>query len=340
MKIGLDTLKKALGHRHFKKISGFLASLIFFIILLALINFPGKAAAVQKFKIAPGTGFNEIADRLKSGGLIRSETVFKIYNLLTGQARRLKAGTYILSNNFSIIELSNALTAGPSDVSVLISPGMTLKEADEKLSFLNVIEPGELINFNVDSLKNNYPWLEEAKSFEGFILPDSYDFFLGSDADSVARKFLDSFALRVLPFFKRSDSILKTLILASLLEKEIPDYGERQIVAGILIKRLEAGMPLQVDASVIYAKCAGKFLNCPPLQEQDYKIDSPYNTYLYNALPEGPICNPDLDAIKAVLFYKKSDYWYYLSDPKTKKTIFAKTLDEQNQNRAKYLLNN
>lgn len=149
---------------------------------------------------------------------------------------------------------------------------------------------------------------------------------------------MDNFKLKVLPFFENNPGLLKTVNLASLLEKEIPDYSERQIAAGILLKRLKAGMPLQVDAALVYIKCGGKFLNCPALKEEDYKIDLPYNTYLYGGLPKGPICNPGLGAIKAVLSPQQSDYWYYLSDPKTKKTIFSKTLDEHNRNRTKYLI--
>jgi len=184
---------------------------------------------------------------------------------------------------------------------------------------------------------------------EGFLLPDTYIFFLGSDPDLVVKKFLDNFELKALPritqlvelrglpFFENSSNILKIINLASLLEKEIPDTKEQQIAAGILMKRLAVGMPLQVDAALVYGKCFGKFLDCPPLREEDYKIKSPYNTYLYGGLPKTPICNPGLKAIKAALNPQKSDYWYYLSDPKTKKTVFSKTLDEHNKNRAEYL---
>ena len=214
---------------------------------------------------------------------------------------------------------------------------MTIKEIDEKLSGSAVIRPGDLINFDIGPLKNGYSWLEGAQSLEGFLLPDTYIFFLGSDPNSVVKKFLDNFELKALPLFKNSGNLLKIINLASLLEKEIPDYHEAQLAAGILMKRLAVGMPLQVDATLVYGKCLGKFLNCPSLQEKDYKLDSPYNTYLYGGLPKTPICNPGPEAIKAALNPQKSDYWYYLSDPKTKKTVFSKTLDEHNKNRAKYL---
>ena len=97
-------------------------------------------------------------------------------------------------------------------------------------------------------------------------------------------------------------------------------------------------MPLQVDATIVYIKCQGQFLDCPPARDADYKADSPYNTYLYSGLPSGPISNPSAKTIEAAANPVKSDYWYYLSDPKTQKTIFSKTLDEHNKNRYKYLL--
>lgn len=323
------------------KIANLIGVAVFsFFLLFNFLQFSEAPVSVRKLQITPGMGFNEITAELKSENLIGSEIIFKIYNLITGKINQLKPGTYILSTDISLIELAKILSAGPAEISVVVIPGMTVKEIDEKLSALSVIEPNVLLNFNVDSLKNDYPWLEKTKSLEGFILPDSYQFFLGSDAGLVLQKFLDNFERKALPFLKNSSNLLKTLNLASLLEKEIPDYREREIAAGILLKRLTVGMPLQIDATIIYVKCGGKFLNCPALKEEDYKIDSVYNTYLYGGLPLGPICNPDLEAIKAALYPQKSDYWYYLSDPKTKKTIFSKTLDEHNRNRVKYLLNN
>lgn len=298
----------------------------------------GGSAFNQELEILPGMSFNEITNKLKETHLIRSKTAFKIYSLMSGRAHQLKPGTYILSSEFSIPRLVEILTDGPAEISITVIPGMTLRKIDERLSSLKIIKLGDLVNFDINELKRDYPWLIRAQSLEGFLLPDTYRFFLGSDRNLVARRFLDNFRFKALPFFKESDSLLETLILASLLEKEIPNHDEQRIAAGILLKRLEVGMPLQVDASLVYAKCLGQFLNCPLLVEGDYKIDSAYNTYLHTGLPKGPICNPGLESIKSTLNFQKSEYWYYLSDPETKKTIFSKDLDEHNKNRAKYLL--
>ncbi len=300
------------------------------------LNEPSR---IKELEISSGMGFDEIADKLKTKDFIYSKQIFKIYSLLSGNSRQFKPGTFLLNSTLSIPELVKILTNGPTEVSAIIVPGMTLKEIDEKLSSLSIIKAGSLKNFDFASIKTNYPWLAKAQSLEGFLLPDTYYFFLDSDTSLVVQKFLNNFQSKALPFFKNNGNLLEDLTLASLLEKEVPDYSEQKIAAGILVKRLKVGMPLQVDASLIYIKCFGRFLNCPQLSNADYKIDSPYNTYLYNNLPPGPICNPNLETIKSALNPQQSEYWYYLSDPKTQKTIFSKTLDEHRQNRAKYLLN-
>ncbi|MEK7114487.1 MAG: endolytic transglycosylase MltG [Patescibacteria group bacterium] len=326
-----------------KKIALIISGFLFFGLISSLLffrTFPARASvSVDDFKISVGMSFNEIADKLKSENLIASKTVFKIYGAITGEARQLKPGKYSLSSNFPVSKLFRILTKGPEEISVVIAPGLTIKEIDEKLSEARIIKPGEIINFDVNVFQKDYYYLTEAHSLEGFLFPDTYRFFPDSGADLVIHKFLDNFKTKALSLFKNNDKILDKLILASILEKEIPDYEEKKVAAGILLKRLKVGMPLQVDASVVYAKCSGRFLSCPRLAEADYKINSVYNTYLYPGLPEGPISNPDLESIKAVLNSEKTRYWYYLSDPKTKKTIFSETLNEHNKNRAAYLLN-
>ena len=113
-----------------------------------------------------------------------------------------------------------------------------------------------------------------------------------------------------------------TLIIASMIEKEIPLSSERPLVAGVMYQRLRIDMPLQIDATTLYAK--------------EVK-NARYDTYQFYGLPPTPISNPGLDAIWAAAHPQESEFLYYLSDPRTKKTIFGKTIDEHNENRAKYL---
>jgi len=117
-----------------------------------------------------------------------------------------------------------------------------------------------------------------------------------------------------------------------LLEKEVKDFEEKKIVAGILWKRMENKIGLQVDATITYI--TGK--KSVKVSKQETEIDSLYNTYKYRGLPLGPISNPGLESIEAAIYPQNSDYWYYLSTPEGE-TIFSKTLEEHNIAKAKYL---
>lgn len=333
-------------------------SIIFVIAGLAaavlVLNFIIQAASVSDIgdqpvvlDIKPGTSFNRIAETAYESRLTDLKLVFKIYSIISGRAHRFKSGRYVFNEGTSVARLTKILVDGPTEIEAIIFPGMTLKEIDDRLSDLKIIGKEELIDYdgeikNIESLKTDYFFLKEAKSLEGFLLPDTYRFYAGSDIESVVGKILKNFKNKVLSpdltFLSQGDNMLKLLTLASYLEKEIPDNSEREIAAGILEKRLAAKIPLQIDATVLYAKCSGRFLNCPTLEKIDFQLKSLYNTYFHRGLTPTPIGNPSLEAVKSAINKKKSEFWYYLSDPDTKKTIFSKTLDEHNFNRIKYLL--
>ena len=307
------------------------------------INNTGDIAVEIKL----GYGLNEIAQQLKNQKLINSAWLFKIIAFITGQADILKPGEYFFNRDTSLLELIRALTTGPQEKAITVVPGLTLKEVDDLLNSAKIIKPNSLINFDVKLLNNEYSFLKKLPqdyySLEGFLLPDTYRFHIGSSPEAVVRKFFNNLQAKIsasaeLTILNDGDNILQLFTVASLLEKEVPDFDEQRLVAGILEKRLKAKMPLQVDATVIYAACQGRFVNCPVLQQSDYRIDSPYNTYLYSVLPPTPISNPSIEALEAVVNPQQSNYWYYLSNPKNKKTIFSKNFDEHNRNRIKYLL--
>lgn len=309
---------------------------------------PTDFSKLKEIEISKGMSFSEVSSELKTLEIISSEAIFKVYGALSGSFRNIKPGRYFIPQNISISKLIKILIDGPEEISIIIPPGLTIAEIDDRLSGVGVIKPGELINFNIDNLGEDYSWFPVGKKdiiggpLEGFLMPDTYNFFAGGDIDSIVKIFLDNFYKKAggvggLLFFTKQGSVLKIINLASILEKEVPDSSERRLVAGILEKRLLTGMPLQVDAVLVYENCGGRFLNCPSLNKNNFKEDSAYNVYTRQGLPPGPISNPSIDAIEATLTPIKSDYWYYLSDPKTKQTIFSKTLDEHNENRAKYL---
>jgi UPF0755 protein len=261
---------------------------------------------------------------------------------MTGSAHQLKSGTYLISPSLTTPNIVQKITEGATPVTTLVVEGKALRDIDHNLARAGVILPDGISNLSVSDLVLDYAFLKGASTLEGFLFPDTYELVPG-EARSVAKRFLDTFEDKALPVLTEGRSTLdralwyRDLILASILEREVTSHADRRIVAGILLKRLSIKMPLQVDATIIYARCGERFDDCPPLTKADFSLDSPFNTYLYRGVPPAPIANPGLDAILAVRNPKASPYLYYLSDPATGKTIFSETLEEHAAARARYL---
>jgi UPF0755 protein len=275
------------------------------------------------FAVAKGSGLRDISGALEGAELIKSAQFFRLYAFLSGEAHQLKPGLYEVSPASSTPEIVKQLVAGPSDeVEMRILEGATVREIDEQLAKAGVIVAGELLAQTVASSSADYPFLAKAKTFEGFLFPDTYRFYYGSNPKLVLKAMLDNFGEKAAQTIIDSrKGFNDVLTIASMLEKEVPDHDDRKVVAGIMYKRLSIDMPLQIDATIPYAELNG----------------GAYDTYKQYGLPPGPIGNPGLDAIVAALAPKTSSYFYYLSDPKTGKTIFSKTFDEHVANKAKYL---
>ena len=186
-------------------------------------------------------------------------------------------------------------------------------------------------DFNFLSLPDQATGSLKAQDLEGFLFPDTYELTYPITPEKVIRTALVNFQKQVPQDLQQGD-FYQTIIMASLLEKEVKTYKDKQIVAGILWKRLKESWPLQVDSTINYALGeAGTKTHW-----SDLDTDSLYNTYKYKGLPPGPICNPGLESIKAAVYYKDSPYWYYLS-AKNGKTIFSQTFEQHKAARAKYL---
>jgi UPF0755 protein len=290
-------------------------------------------SAVVVFEVKQGDGFRTVASNLYGDHLIRSGTAFDLFALFGGRALTLKPGLYRLNAAMSVPQILDVISGGDAGkATVTIPEGSNIYTIDAILSNALIIHPGDLINFHANG------------AIEGKLFPDTYQFYTDANVKDVVEEFINNYDAKALPLLNTDPQNAKQdLILASILEKEVPSPSDQQVVAGILLKRLAAKMPLDVDATVCYAKLlenqASSGQACQ-LTALDFKIDSPYNTYLYRGLPPGPIGNPGVSAITAAIHPASSSYWYYLSDPKTGKTIFAKTLDEQDQNRVKYLEGN
>lgn len=306
-------------------------AVVFFFVSLALFLESPQPLSDQEvdFVIAKGEGFKEIAVALERQDLIKSAGWFKLYALATGKAQQFKPGLYHLAPSQSGQEIADQLIQGPEDILVVVKEGETLVDIDRQLAEAGVIKSGELIEY--DRLRQQ----QQGRALEGYLFPDSYRLEPGAEVARVVKKFLENFEN------KAGEIAYEDLILASLIEKEAAHPQDRLLAAGILKKRLQLGMPLQVDAANVYIKCQGAYLTCSDelrqLSRTDLKIDSLYNTYLHRGLPPTPIANPGKEAIVASLNPQSSEYLYYISNPKTGRLIFSIDLDEHNGNRFKYL---
>lgn len=303
----------------------------------------GANPPTAKIKIERGDGLKEIVFALSQKKLIRSAAAFKIYALISGAAHRLKPGVYEVSAASSTPEIISVLAKGRAKgIAVLIPEGATLKEIDRLLSEADILKAGEFAGLAEASgnILKHYSFRPPGnKGLEGFLFPDTYYFSFSSAPADVLRSFLDNFEARAWPLLRDKNGWYEILVKASLLEKEVASQDDRRLVSGVIDKRLENSMPLQIDATLVYEKCRGDFSGCKELllAKNDFNSASLFNTYKNLGFPPSPISNPGLSALKAALEPRTSAYWYYLSDRRTKKTYFSKTFDEHNDYRAKYL---
>ncbi len=297
--------------------------------------------AVREIEVLHGASLDEIAELLKEKRVVRSDAVFKLYAFLSGGAHRIQPGLYRFDPGTRIPSVVRRLIAGPPEVQILIPEGKSLRDIEAIFVRLGFLREGDLSNFPPASLEEEYPFLKKARTLEGFLFPDTYRILSGSSPEAIVRKFLDTFKRKAFdPIFLGDSSgrgWYDDLIIASLVEREVSDPEDRRLVASILRRRLTIGMALQVDATVAYAACRGLFDGCPPLTREDFQISSEFNTYARRGLPPAPIANPGEEAIRSVRNPLPSNFFYYLSDPKTGKTIFSETFEEHDRNRARYL---
>ena len=173
---------------------------------------------------------------------------------------------------------------------------------------------------------------------EGYLFPDTYEIVKGENAEEFIKIMLQNFDKKLTDDLEqeiknKNKSIFEIITMASLLEKEVKTHEDKRIVAGIFWKRIETRIPLQSCATIAYIKGENQW----QYSYEDTRIKSPYNTYLNLGLPLGPISNPGIDSIEAAIYPKETEYNYFLTNPKTGKTIFSKTYKEHNINKEKYL---
>jgi UPF0755 protein len=281
---------------------------------------------VIDFMINKGASVSVIGNNLQKAGLIKNAIVFKFFVQVTNSQNKIQAGEFQLSPNLSLTEVLEKLKKGPSEIWVTIPEGLRREEIAVK--FASTLGKDETFVTEFLALTTDK---------EGYLFPDTYLFPKTASPSQIIKRLTTTFDSKI------KDVTYQQLVMASLLERETFADSEKPIVAGVLFKRLNNDWPLQVDATLQYAKdttkCNSKTTTCKywePIYANDKEIDSAFNTYKNLGLPPSPISNPGLTTIQASINPEDSDYWYYIHD-NDGKIHFAKDLSEHNANIAKYL---
>ena len=314
-----------------KRIWPFSIPLTFTIILIDLVlfgaayvywlNLPDTDFPTEStITIEPGMSVSTITALLAEQNIVKSDQLLYAILVLEDYSTKIKASTYRFSEPLTTKEVAERLATGEFSndlTTVTIPEGFSVREID---SFL----PDSLVDSEVFQVAD-----------EGFLFPDTYfvpSTFTAADLRTLMQETLRE-RLAEIEYASSSTYTTEELItFASLVEREANTPESMRLVAGILQNRLDIGMALQVDASVAYGlKKSGTLLT-----REDLTIDGPYNTYTRAGLPIGPIANPGLEAIKAVLNPEPSEYFYYITG-NDGNFYYATTLDEHNLNVARYL---
>ena len=304
-----------------------------------------KEPLTAEVTIDEGDGLGAIAKKLKKAGIIDSKFLFKLYGLFSGTAKKVDAGVYKLDTGMDYHCLEQTMQTGTSaaaTVTVTIPEGYTVQQIIELLAENNVSSVEKLTEAAKNYVFEDYSFIDNEnlgniRRLEGYLFPDTYEFYVKEEAVSALSRLLDNFYYWI---FEDEDMVemmegedLKEIItVASLIEKET-DGTDRETIASVIYNRLnhsaETAYLLQIDASLVYA--AGR-----EITQDDYKnLDSPYNLYTHQGLPPTPIANPGLASIKAALNPEKTNYYFYALDVNGEfgtpnRHVFSKTLADHN----------
>ena len=282
----------------------------------------GRSSDTIQVTVPENASLDAITDMLHENGLIQYPWLFKLYCKFTHSAGRMDAGTYEQAYNYDYHALVSGMTESGgtrTTVRVMLPEGATcaqifaLLEKNEVCTAEKLGESAANTHFDYWFLKD-IPY-GETNRLEGFLFPDTYEFYQGMQASSAINKFLENFHNRITAEMlekadERGMSMQEVVTVASMIEKEAANDDERAMIAAVIYNRIAAGMPLQIDSTIMYVLPEHKDV----LTVEDTKIDSPYNTYQNTGLPPTPIANPGLASIKATLSPASTKALYYALD--------------------------
>lgn len=288
------------------------------------VNRPNALSEEVSVVLDRGVTVRRMSENLEKAGVISSSLLFRIVVRGLGVDKRLKAGEYMFPPRINMIQVANRLLNG-------------------EVYYRKITLPEGLTSVQMTELIKNDPNLSgeiTTEVPEGSLLPETYSFSKGDSRNSIvlqAQKAMDKVLETVwqdnrVPVLKNKEELL---ILASIVEKETGLPEERHDVAAVFVNRLNKGMMLQTDPTVIYALTLGQSELGRPLYKKDLEIDSPYNTYRNYGLPPKPICNPGKEAIIATANPSDADYLFFVASGSGGHR-FARSLSEHNDNVALY----
>ncbi|MCI7768448.1 MAG: endolytic transglycosylase MltG [Oscillospiraceae bacterium] len=297
-------------------------------------------------EIPVNSGTEAIADILEQEGIIGNATLFRIVSKLKGADGTYIAGSHKLSPNMTysdIIEVLQEEAINPREfVTITFPEGIRLTEAAKLLEEANVCGAQEFIRefnsatFGFDFEKKVLVSPKKLFKMEGYFFPDTYQFYLEEDPANVAKKVCKNFEYKITPdLYGRMDdmgmTLEETLTLASIVQREAGDTYNMKMVASVFHNRLnnpDEYPLLQSDPTSNYVK----EVVIPNLEVYSESMCEAYDTYRGGGLPPGPICNPGIDAIEAVLYPRETNYYYFCSDLETGEFFYAETLEEHEAN--------
>ena len=281
---------------------------------------------------------NSVASILKDAGLINYKWLFRLYSGFSHADRKVDPGTYALATNLDYRALVTKMRAGADSqlqTLVMFPEGFNMDQIFARLEENGVCSAEELYEAAANT-EYSYAFLEGIETgdpyrLEGFLFPDTYYFYQGMQASSAINKFLSNMHYHVTEeMWQKANnlnlSFRQVITVASMIEREAANDDERALIASVIYNRLKAGMPLQVDSTVVYARRDTGDSRVSP--EIIQATDSPYNTYLYTGLPPGPICSPSMKSIDAALNPATSKYMYFALEVETHTVRFFVNYNE------------
>ncbi len=297
---------------------------------ISLISPSDREGKEETFIVKEGSSLKDVALDLEKRHLVRSKTLFVLWSRLMGYSKGIKSGEYILSASMPPVKILEKLRLGLIQTHIITIPeGYTRQQIADLLYERGLADRNQFLALTEDaSILKHYG--VSGHTLEGYLFPDTYLFGRGVSPSVVVDTMVRRFWQMVGPFVDKAKKktgmpMEEVITLASIVEKETGRPEERPLIASVFLNRLKRGMRLESDPTVIYGldEFDGN------LTKDDLNRKTPYNTYLIQGLTPGPICNPGLESISAVIHPAKTDYLYFVS--KNDGTHqFSRTFSEHN----------